>query len=93
MTLNQFLKELSKTRGWGLVDYNIRCTNGYGKCCPITALANKKARYRKFSIDDYEKAGKYLRLNSIDVDRIVDAADTLLMPNTRNKLLKACKLQ
>ena len=102
MTLNQFLREISKTSGWkwGKPNENFfggKCIRSYDKknrmCCPITRLANKKAKRFKYDIGSVGEAGKYLGLKAGVIDKIVCAADVDRTSSLYKRLLKACKLK
>lgn len=89
MTLNQFLKVISKTRaGWRY------CSNGCIRsktgCCPLSYLANIKLKRRRFSTQ-YRVPARILKIKEKDCDTIVDAADGY-DNDFRPKLLKACGL-
>lgn len=90
MTLEQFLTELRKTKGWRLMGgRGIR----NGCHCPITKIAARKDS----SIGDadyYAEAGRLLGLRRDVADRIVAAADGYsdANPRLRARLLAACGL-
>ena len=109
MTLSQFLKELSKTSGWEKAYRNVYGTwyirqytyrkNKARMFCPITKLANKKAKRFKYDVGKANKAGKYLGLSEKNIIDIINAADGFTVSDGGrdisklfNKLLKACKL-
>jgi hypothetical protein len=89
MTETEFFKAARKIDGWKFYKYNrIQIRRSYvidhhgrniAECleCPITAVANARPRARRrYSLGEWDKAGKALKLPAKVVSKIVDAADS-----------------
>ncbi len=93
MTINDFLKELRKCKGFGLTAMG--CIRDKCKRCPITAVAAMKGIKAK-SKDAYNVGKDNLFLEYNDISNIIYAADNGTIDKNkkllRKRMLKALQL-
>lgn len=92
MTIDEFVQKIEEAGfEWFLINGMIR-KNGPNNLyqCPLTAMAGLEG------VGPFDTAGRFLNLESGDIDTVMDSADSkdygALNLDVRSKLLKACKL-
>lgn len=95
MTLNEFFEALEKVPGeWVIDDHDgwIRICDKSRTFCPIEAVAADKGSLHTYQSWGQMKASGALGISPGSAARVMTAADNHGAPQTRARLLKACKL-
>ena len=96
MTLDQFVEQLSQTKGkWSNEENCLRLTRRGKEHCPLTALAVALGVAEKIDVEDYGDAAKALKIHPKTADKIVSAADNSEGHDVklRAALMKACRIK
>lgn len=87
MTLEGFLREVSKIKGWYILDADLLLRHGKNCKCPIITVCESKTG-KLFENKDYIKAAEHMNLPLYEATKIVNAADSVLYnPEMRKTLM------
>ncbi len=96
MTLEQFYKELKKTKKtmkWSFDECGcneLRAETGLGSFCPITAVCLEKTNLI-YGTPFFHIAARFLKLGERVAENIASAADGEVLTPTQTKILKRMK--